>query len=246
MIIVSKHRDFYDSAIVGADKSVVYNRATDVICSKFDNVPRHTDRAYPLVYATSSRWRWNQDRDYTLFVVGFCGMRYVGAALDMSITYQNGTLRFTDGQYMMSGAPRITYDQTEIMEYFRPSKKDKYGLFSYNKLCDFMKRTHGVREDNLFVEHSTPVYLVLPVWSAPHVLVKDPVLKDLDFMKVMDPYTAHQELEMYLGDVLRARDKDTVEISDEDRAASRGFDKTSFRRDKHPSKPRRKNKHGES
>lgn len=55
-------------------------------------------------------------------------------------------------------------------------------------------------------------------------------LKDLQFAKVLDPYTIYQELSMWVGGVLPKQGNDTVEIADKDKIAKRGFDKWSFRK----------------
>ncbi len=56
-------------------------------------------------------------------------------------------------------------------------------------------------------------------------------LGDLQFAKVRDPFTAHQDIASFVSGVLPDRSRDTVEISDTDRIRKAGFDtKTSFRK----------------
>ena len=55
-------------------------------------------------------------------------------------------------------------------------------------------------------------------------------LKQVEFVKVFDPYTCFQEIEMYLSGVLGGMSPKMIECSDEVRLESHGFDKrVSFR-----------------
>jgi hypothetical protein len=67
-----------------------------------------------------------------------------------------------------------------------------------------------------------------------HWLIKNPILKDFDFGKLVDPYTASQEIEMYLGRLATNNTPPMPVGSDKVIAESKGFDKYSFR--KAPSK----------
>ena len=55
-------------------------------------------------------------------------------------------------------------------------------------------------------------------------------LGDYEFARVLDPYTAFQELAMWVGGILPGNENPMVSISDEDRASKHGMDKWSFRR----------------
>lgn len=67
-----------------------------------------------------------------------------------------------------------------------------------------------------------------------HELELNPSLKAYKFMKVVDPYSAFQEISQFISGVLGNSEKQTVDISDENRLLQHGFDKKfSFR---HPVK----------
>lgn len=56
-------------------------------------------------------------------------------------------------------------------------------------------------------------------------------LKDVDFFRVFDPFTAFQELSMYYGGVLVHPNRPIPDVSDEDMVEVKGFDKKwSFRK----------------
>lgn len=58
------------------------------------------------------------------------------------------------------------------------------------------------------------------------------VLKEYNFQKVLDPYTAFQEISMFVGGVLPREGREMVEVSDKSLVAKHGFDKWSFRKHK--------------
>jgi hypothetical protein len=62
-------------------------------------------------------------------------------------------------------------------------------------------------------------------------LIINPVLNDFEFIKVIDPVTAYQEISMWIGGVLPKSDNAMINITDEDRIKQHGFDKRSFRKD---------------
>lgn len=67
----------------------------------------------------------------------------------------------------------------------------------------------------------------------------NPCLADLEFYKVMDPYTAWQQLSMFIPGVLGSSDPNTIEIDDKLRAEAHGMDNWSFRRKSHQRKGRK-------
>lgn len=66
--------------------------------------------------------------------------------------------------------------------------------------------------------------------------VDQPCLKAVEFYRAVPPHLLFQEIDLWVGGVLPAPGRTTVEISDEVRAAKHGMDKTSFRRPKQAKK----------
>ena len=60
-------------------------------------------------------------------------------------------------------------------------------------------------------------------------LIKDANLNDFSFASIIDPYTAFQEIYMFMNSIYR-NDKDVVQIEDKYRIEQHGFDKNSFRK----------------
>lgn len=65
-------------------------------------------------------------------------------------------------------------------------------------------------------------------------------LKDIGFPAVFDAWSAYQELDMFIGSVLVSDQDKMVRVSDESKAKKYGFDKWSFKNQKHRAKPRGK------
>lgn len=87
---------------------------------------------------------------------------------------------------------------------------------------------HGVSDFNdLHFDLDCPVVCVS---DNAHV-VTNQCLADMEFYCVTDPFTAFQELSMYISGVMGGRSPRTVEISNNDRIAKHGFDKWSFRKE---------------
>ena len=75
------------------------------------------------------------------------------------------------------------------------------------------------RYHDLFQEHKTPIFLVTNVRTNPRdydPLTLNPCLQDINFFKLVDPFTAFQEISMYLGGVLGTGEPEMITISDED------------------------------
>lgn len=83
--------------------------------------------------------------------------------------------------------------------------------------------------DKIHIEHNSPVIVGNTVNGC---------LKDVQFFKVVDPYTAYQEIQMFMCK-LKSPEKPIPKVSDEDMLEAKGFDpKWSFR--KEPGKKKRK------
>ncbi len=60
-------------------------------------------------------------------------------------------------------------------------------------------------------------------------IVYNACLKELDFFKVIDTYTAFQELQMFMGGMARPN-KPIPHVSDKNMVSIKGFDEWSFRK----------------
>jgi len=97
--------------------------------------------------------------------------------------------------------------------------------------------------DQVHLDWNAPVIVIGHIpgkWSRrKEGCVLNPCLKDLGFQKLVDPFTAYQELDMYLGNNMANQMDPTTTRTQEDIRDSKGFDKWSF---KNPSPGRKKRK----
>lgn len=63
-------------------------------------------------------------------------------------------------------------------------------------------------------------------------IILNPVLKEIEFYKKIDSFTAFQELSMFISGIMGGKSPCMIEISNDDKIAKHGFDKYSFRKEK--------------
>jgi len=65
-------------------------------------------------------------------------------------------------------------------------------------------------------------------------------LKEYGFGSLVDPWTANQEIDMFLGTILVREEDRQIQISDKSKIGKYGFDQWSFRNQSHRGKPRQR------
>lgn len=235
MLIVSDFHDYYDTALAhGIDKTCVYNRKTELI--EADRSSLHCKGWC----APGESCKWGHESEF-LFqcVVGFAGNLY-------PMIYHAFSRVAPD----VSGKPTFLYDAESCMEFLdekfpETREHDNSKKYMWHRQFDMsdvaINEFYGDKNkhknfEKLFVEHRVPVFIARNCWKGV-VVELDPRLKEYGFMKVKDPYTALQEIHMFLSGVLGGLDRDMAEVDNEHRIAQHGFDKWSFR--KEPTKRKR-------
>ena len=243
MLIVSKFRDYYDSAVGfdGVDKTCVFNRVPSIEKSKqieklFDVETTHW-RSGPYRYGTSY-WGKHKPGEFssiTPFVVGFCGKTYVGYTF----------YRFLDSQLRI-GEPEIVYGE----DFFALKTFDTKGKYSSGKtdrdqLNAFLGKFHNKEHQELFIKHHTPIFIYdygtnLSGLERPDgrygaldekVLILNPCLKNYGFYQVFNSASTFQEVQMYLQGVLGNKEKETPNLDEKHMLLKHGYDKWSFRKE---------------
>jgi len=226
MKIISKFGDYYDGVSPG-DQSPLYLRHSVLATA---HGPGEDEVKYGSYLAKGRPPMPNLAGPYRVVSVWFCGKLYVWAEDE-------------DGKH------HLPKDWPAMELRYRKQRKDLHSLTVRGER-EYKKRLRQLAEeweakmaepvpDKVFVSHNAPVILAESVRSpsirfrrmredARRIYV-NPCLKDFSFAKHVDPYQAYQELDMFLGSVLADNAPPPLEISDEDRMAMKGFDKTSFR-----------------
>ena len=206
MRIIDKRHDYYDVGMgLGFDDSIVYIRTEKEIDE------------HPLIphYSQWETGRW--------LYIGFCGKIY--PVCRISYGFQ------TDFCYSINDVDKFVsayFNKFDKASYFG-EKNNKYNQYKYtrgNLKIQFEEHKYSYYK-SLFREYNTPIFAVVPFDRRIYI---NPLLRPYHFYKVMDPYTAFQEISMYVGGVLLAPTKPIPVMSDSIKIQSRGFDKYSFRK----------------
>lgn len=118
-----------------------------------------------------------------------------------------------------------------------PSWRKKLEWPSTNRIALFRKFFDKCKENednylNLFLDNNAPIFVAyFEKFSGDRVFEINAKLKDLEFFRIKDPYTAFQEVEMFLGGILANQGRTIPKVSDSDLLEAKGFDKKwSFRK----------------
>jgi hypothetical protein len=232
MLIISKFKDYYDSAIGvgGIDKSLVYQRTTtEIEVNIFSKHFKEFCTSHGLNNLPFNYWGDRRDDgldEYCPFIVGFCGKLYVGYVfIYSSVTPQNpnGIKR-----------KKVIYNFEPAIKILRIDKKN----YQYKRIKDFFD-LQGKEDLRIFREYRVPAFVFEFRPGNNQVLVLNPLLKDYELYRLFDPFQTHQEIEMFLGGVLGKEEKSMIEISEKNKIQQHGMDKWSFR---NPDPPKRKQK----
>ncbi len=224
MRIFSEFHDYYDVVqATGQDQTVVYQR-------KLREEPL-SGWPFPFCKAVTAYYRWRDTLLVRQSIIGFAGKIYP-------------LLRLSHRD-----EPSLCYNLEEVDHFvesrFSPKEIEAYRATKggYNRnwpgsqnrrwFQEFFEEC--TRRQNSYTKWFEESHC--PVWVADYgrqsKMTYNPVLKEMQFYRIVDTYTAYQEIFMYLGS-LAVPLKEVPEISDRDMRDAKGFDKWSFK--KPPSK----------
>jgi hypothetical protein len=221
MRIISKFRDYYDSAAAyGIDRTVVYVRETKEITPRKQS--RWTYR--PVLFKHK-----NITYEYQQGQIGFCGGCYPFVIVTW---YEKQELKrnvFWSLEFFSEFYGKYVPGWEKGYKYRKES-------WTHQRFREFFEWVpEGFSE--IFHTHQIPIF----VRYSNEEVIANPNLRDFEFYRLFDSFQAHQELAMYVGGVLRQSENSMIQLSDEDKAAKHGFNKASFRTDP-GTKPKRKRK----
>lgn len=231
-------KDYYDGALAyGRDEDVVFVRGKHSTADVVDQdsvALRGVPTRFTLAEANGAGWaspiysHRHGDRDY-LFegtCVWFAGKRYPGMVVNER------------GSWTLSGVPettRVIWNLNEAVEFLNsiglrlPKKVSQWG----DSLADFFETSATEQETSWLIEKG----IAVAIWHADRYgsgkgwKLNTDGLKDVFFARVVDPYTAFQELSMFVGGVMARPGNSMVRITDDEVLAGKhGFDKWSFRK----------------
>ena len=221
MKIHSDFRDYYDIGLsVGVDLLLHYNRKEKGIDVE------EVRGMFPEETINKVRYTCNSDGpDVQRVLIGFCGTIYPCIRVIRSE-------RDVDNLY--SPERLDTVFKLTVPSWGRPSENwERNHRKEQRERANFL--VNRPRIDGLFLKIDAPIFIAYVERGDRYQEVRittNKILKPYDFAKVKDPFTAFQEISMYLGNELVKHDQPN-EIADEYRIAMHGYDKHSFR---HPTR----------
>jgi hypothetical protein len=240
MKIISNFKDYYDSVrAYDTDSDFMFRRKTEQVVISVNNTD--IDPALLEVF-------YNAPNGHGLRAVllCFCGKIYpfwrintFGSAPNLEYdhiftteTLINSALYTINGD-LNSAKVRFGVDDANR---FLETGNTWHSSFNRSTVEKFVKENTGVPMGyDMYHELDAPYFLIAPEYVYGqkykffHVL-KNPVLKPLDFVRIFDPFLAYQEISMFLGGVMAEKNKMPMVAGDDKvLAQQKGFDEESFR-----------------
>jgi len=235
--IISDFHDYYDSILsYGQDKKLVYLRKTKIEKLKYTDLSE-TIWSWRLKFSAvdHSAYEFNNvipEPDFGL--IGFCGKWY--GCLLYTLPESKNVIPIYSTDDMITFLHKQKVDKERIAAFREGRRKVssvKYmsWRFTYNKLSSFFTALDGIESDiEYFFKYKAPILFFTFKDYTTYTLTINPNLKKLNFQKIVDPFTAFQELSMFISGRLGVEGPETITISNESMITKKGFDKWSFRK----------------
>lgn len=233
MLILSKFKDYYDTAIGygGIDKSIVYKRKEIEIKPKL----------YTEDYNKYAKFILDTFINETMF----------------EYMYRSNRNKFTTSYYMLlicgevypciqihivnkpASHDRFFYDYDSVVEFIKrrfyksiyKDKYDKNGKRFFSKIENFFN-INNFNKLKLIDYHRNVDSPVIVYDMHYKIIIINDQLKKYDFYKVIDAFQMYQKLEMFLSGVMGRNDKEIIEIDDKSLRDKKGFNDMSFKKEK--------------
>ena len=258
MRIISKTHDYYDGVMKQAmDRTVIFNRDMK------DNLPVSWAKTMGVLRGVGER----ETGSYTDFaiepmLVFFCGM--VVPLMNVRLWFpEQGCVSNLHESYIynMDEIPAKVSDNARpfIEAWLTRRVCDAWTVFEYSPRVVHARRKYigtpigskkwrkpeFVANEAALTEYALKngvAYFIVQIDHARHtgnIVTHYPVLKDIEFFRVVTPFDAFQKIQMYLtNELAREKQMPMKPISDKLKAESHGYNEWSFR--KEPTKARSK------
>lgn len=240
MRIISDFKDYYDVVQKHGVGEPLYIRKSESVSNK------QTKELFALL---SHIHRGMISISRYFFLAGLGGISY-GFIIFCGKVYRyvKITVEHSEKLYAKSVYGEIyCYDIDKAMATIREkasgyrSRFDERTFDEQKKLLEtFFSASQAIDANKIHAVHNAPIIdLWFNYWR--EEAVTNPSLREKQFNTVLDPYTAFQELSMYVGGVLPKGSNKVIDIVDDKvKAEKHGFDKHSFRKDPETVGKRRK------
>lgn len=231
MRIISDFKDYYDVIQKhGVSEPLYIRKETKLDNKQASQLFRDMSEVHKNLISVSIFLSLYNVNGIAYGIILFCGKLY---------KYVSVRFEYQDDMYSKSVDGNIyCYTLEKAIEVIK-EKSSKYRKSSFEKeafkertkiLQDFFNTNPTVDVHKLHAKYNSPIIHIWFNYWREEVLL-NACLKERQFNTIVDPYTAFQELSMYLGGVLTQKGNEIVEITDDKvKIAKHGFDKASFRK----------------
>lgn len=236
MKIVSKFKDYYDGvANSNVDKEIIYKRETSdvskIIFEKDKTLCQSKGEHFRLAQPVNG---FEDEYVQTIFL-GFCGHIYKGLKVYPYNRYLRGENQTGESKFFWTAESFIEHAKKNYPSFDNKKRFSYYEKFSTQKVVEeYFNETNSPQLEKLFFEYNVPVftYFYQEKYTGHQEigLKLNPNLKDLEFFKAKDAFTAFQELYTFVSGYLNQDTNPMVQISNQDKIDKHGFDKWSFRK----------------
>lgn len=221
MRIISKFHDYYDgvqnyggSASLEDFQSIIYVREQSKI-EDYKHIDLIKDDDY---YGIKS---YSVHRNIINFkIIGFCGKFYL-------VFYYCTTI---NNEFNIHYFYEQTLDLKVIDDYLKSKLGKSHSLPRFIKwYSNHINKNYSIL-NNIFLEYNTPCFIYKEGRKyKTGELIINPNLGEVEFYKVFDSYSAFQEIEMYLSNILVTDKAPSPTTDDKILLAAKGFDNNSFK-----------------
>lgn len=254
MRILSKFKDYYDSCQgMGVDETLVYLRNPKGISLTKDDADLISNIRPP---SFSQHYSFDYSKlglKTEASIIGFCGKIFPVVKFIIQTGYFENKYEYA---YSYNDIIAITkrHKFKDIVKEMEQNKDNMWYSCSGGRIEEFFNISNEINKyEKFFTENKAPIFCVELnheklnddghyIHPTVRQVIQDIKLSDFGFVKIVDPFTAYQELSMYIGGVLGVNAPEMIEISDKMMRDKKGFNNISFK--KVPDNRKRKQKTG--
>ena len=234
--IISPTHDYYDGLqAYDEDRQLIYQRKAELVKFKHAQPWDDADKSkFPFPICDACRFRYViEENTIDQRIIGFCGRIY--PTLFINKKGVTGTRTACNTIEDVDAFVKANYSSDDYNAYAKKARYQKFYLVfgrraKLKEWFDLIEAKKDSYRESLFESRHCPIFVA---WATPSNLSIEynANLKDTGFVKQFEPWSAYQEIRMFLGG-LACPEKAIPEPDDRIKAESHGFDKYSFRKDK--------------
>jgi len=186
--------------------------------------------------------------DFDPFVIFFCGKVYRGVKVFFTYSHKKQHEFKAPHHvyvYTKQHAEALLTTHTEEIEDYNYNKRNTFEQETISKIANYVS-INGEFNDEVaeYMYNHKIAYFLMSSNEKEYssyltgTVEFHPLLKNLQFVKIVDPYTAFQEISMFVGNTPRDPNMMVV-LTDKEELIKKGFDNMSFKKE-----PTKKNKRG--